>query len=141
MNTQRKSIQKGFTLIELMIAVAIIGILAAVALPAYQDYVKRSHVSEGINLAAGAKNADVEFLASNGHWPTANSSAGLSGSITGNAVKSVVIAAGKITITYTDKVTDGATVILSPTSGAGGVTWKCTGGDVLAQYRPTNCRL
>jgi type IV pilus assembly protein PilA len=134
--------QKGFTLIELMIVVAIIGILAAIALPAYQDYTKRSHVTEGLTLAGGAKASVTEFYSSNGHFPKVNESAGLAkaDSIVGNAVKKVTVDNGKITVTYKDKVENDKTIILSPTTGAGGVQWSCTGGDVSPKFRPSNCR-
>ncbi len=72
-----KTMQKGFTLIELMIVIAIIGILAAIALPAYQDYTKRSRVSEGLSLAGGAKSALTEYYASNNKWPSDNAEAGI----------------------------------------------------------------
>ncbi len=138
--------QGGFTLIELMIVVAIIGILAAVALPAYQDYTKRAHVSEGITLAASAKAAVTEYYVSVAAWPADNTEAGLAAAdkITGNAVKSVTIGDknGNITVTYNDKVTDGATIIFAPTVAAanGSVTWTCSGGTVDDKYRPANCR-
>ncbi len=143
MKRTMRSVQKGFTLIELMIVVAIIGILAAVALPAYQDYTKRSHVSEGIALASGAKSSVTEFYSSMGYFPGSNESAGLADAtdIKGNAVTSVEVGAeGLITITYNNKVEDTKTLLLSPISGVGSVEWKCKGGDVSVKYRPSNCR-
>ena len=138
----KRTMQKGFTLIELMIVVAIIGILAAIALPAYQDYTKRTHVSEGLTLAGGAKASVTEYFSSQGKFPTNNASAGLAAAadIKGNAVTQVAVANGKITITYNDKVTNNATLELSPSSGAGGVQWSCKRGSVIAKYRPSNCR-
>ncbi len=139
----KNQMQKGFTLIELMIVVAIIGILAAIALPAYQDYTKRSHVSEGLTLASGAKASVTEYYSSNNVMPTSNASAGLATStdISGNAVTSVAVGAGGlITITYNDKVANGTTLLLSPATGAGGIKWKCKGGTVDAKFRPSNCR-
>ncbi|MDM1269006.1 pilin [Acinetobacter indicus] len=137
--------QKGFTLIELMIVVAIIGILAAIAIPAYQDYTKRSHVTEGLNLAGGAKAAVAEFSSSQGTYPLDNGAAGLAAAnqIKGNAVDSVTVASGVITIAYNAKVEAGKTLILSPTTSAGGVTWKCkadASAGVNQKYLPSNCR-
>ena len=136
----KAQMQKGFTLIELMIVVAIIGILAAIALPAYQDYTKRTHVSEGLTLAASARTAVTEYHASEGAMPTDNAAAGIAGTITGNAVKGVVIDAGTITVTYNDKVTDDATITLVPTVTDGALQWACTGGSVDDKFRPSNCR-
>lgn len=141
----KAQMQKGFTLIELMIVVAIIGILAAVALPAYQDYTKRSHVSEGLSLAAGAKTSVTEFYSSMGNFPTNNASAGLATntSISGNSVTSVTVASGLITIAYNDKVQNGATLVLSPSTVSGAINWVCKGGSstpVDVKFRPSNCR-
>nr|WP_281419405.1 pilin [Thiothrix unzii] len=136
--------QQGFTLIELMIVVAIIGILAAIAMPAYQDYTKRSHVTEGLNLAASAKSGVTEFFADRGAFPTSNVEAGLATAtnIGGNSVRSVAVgAAGVITITYRTNVTPGATLLLTPTNSSGSITWSCKlNGTVAQKYRPSSCR-
>jgi len=140
-----KKVQQGFTLIELMIVVAIIGILAAVAIPAYQDYTIRAKVTEGLSLASAGKTAVSEFFASNGSLPSTNASAGMSeaASISGNDVGSVAVGAdGVITVTFssaTDAI-DGSTLFLTPETNTGGVTWDCTGGNLEPKYRPSSCR-
>lgn len=139
-----KSAEKGFTLIELMIVVAIIGILAAIALPAYQDYTKRSHVTEGMSLGGGAKVGVVEYYESNNQWPADNTAAGLSqpSDIKGNAVTSTTVNNGKIVLVYNTKVDSSgtSTIELSPTNTGGSITWLCNGGSVLPKYRPSRCR-
>ncbi|MBN8714711.1 MAG: pilin [Xanthomonadales bacterium] len=143
-----KSMQQGFTLIELMIVVAIIAILAAIAIPAYQDYVVRSQVSEGAVLADGAKTAMAEFYSNTGHFPKNNGSAGLAtaASITGQYVSGVDVstAVGKITVSYAGPKANTAiktsTLILSAFPTAGSVEWHCKGGTVASKYLPTSCR-
>lgn len=163
-----RSVQKGFTLIELMIVVAIIGILAAVALPAYQDYTVRARVTEGLNLASSAKTAVAENAAQG-----AGFASGWTVPAATTNVSAVGIDAtnGTITVTYTAAVggTAGQTVTLVPTSGnsalvgtatgatapttttagtggtstvpaGGSITWTCTLGTLPAKFVPANCR-
>src|SRR5210317_654063 len=101
---RRMKKQQGFTLIELMIVVAIIGILAAIAIPAYQDYTIRAQVSEGLNLASGAKAAVTEYFQDQGIAPADNATAGLEDAdqITGKYVSLVTVANGVITVTYSN---------------------------------------
>ncbi|MGB5851327.1 MAG: pilin [Rhodanobacter sp.] len=144
-----KSMQKGFTLIELMIVVAIIAILAAIAIPAYQDYLVRSQVSEGAVLTDGAKTAVAEFYSNKGTLPSNNQSAGLAqeGSISGTYVSKVNVTNGKITATFSmtapqkaNKAINGATFVLSPITSAGTTAWTCNGGTVPQKYLPSSCR-
>ena len=137
--------QQGFTLIELMIVVAIIGILAAVAIPAYQDYTIRAKVTEGLSLASAGKTAVSEYFASNGSLPTDNDTAGLavSTTIAGNSVNSVeVLSSGAIEVTFNSSTPaiSGSTISLTPSTTGGQVTWNCTGGDLENKYRPSSCR-
>ena len=140
-----KAIQKGFTLIELMIVIAIIGILAVVALPAYQDYTARAQVSEALTLAEGQKSAVTEYRSDRGDWPTTNAMAGVASSISGKYVASVQVGAAGI-ITATMKSADvnndikGKTLILTPTDQNGSFTWTCDEGTIAQKFRPSTCR-
>jgi type IV pilus assembly protein PilA len=143
-----KTMQKGFTLIELMIVVAIIGILAAIALPAYQDYTVRSQVTEGLSLAGAAKMAVAETYASTGAFPPDNATAGLAAAntIIGKYVTSVTVSGlGIITIVYSPKVgtnMSGKTITLTPKDNVGSISWICSVGvATLNKYVPSECRV
>jgi type IV pilus assembly protein PilA len=145
----KNNLQKGFTLIELMIVVAIIAILAAIAIPAYQDYTIRSQVSEGMSLSDGAKTAVAEYYSNKGTWPASNGAAGLAADtdIKGSYVKTVEVTNGKITATYSKSSPqkastkiDGKTLILSPIANNGSVSWTCDTGDLDKKYLPSSCR-
>jgi type IV pilus assembly protein PilA len=144
-----KNVQKGFTLIELMIVVAIIAILAAIAIPAYQDYTIRSQVSEGPVLADGAKTAVAEFFQNNGRFPPTNASAGLAsaGSISGQYVTTITVGdkTGLITAAYggpkaSTKIPAASTLELSPITNAGSIAWTCKSTNIKSNYLPSNCR-
>jgi type IV pilus assembly protein PilA len=152
-----KAMQKGFTLIELMIVVAIIGILAAIAVPAYTDYTVRSRVTEGLNLAGAAK-LDVSET-----WQSLGTLTGLGSAFATNWKQTKYVtniqitdADGTITVQY-DTTSTGIpqlagsdTIIMTPkvagqaigagSTAAGNIDWDCKGGTVLPKYRPTNCR-
>ena len=138
------NMQKGFTLIELMIVVAIIAILAAIAIPAYQDYTIRAQVTEGLSLASGSKTAVAEYYQNRGSYPTDNSLAGVSvaSSIMGNFVRATNVAAGTITVTYGYNANTkilASTVQLIPTDRGGSTEWDCSSA-ILDRYLPTQCR-
>jgi type IV pilus assembly protein PilA len=142
-----KKTQQGFTLIELMIVVAIIGILAAIAIPAYQDYTIRSQVTEGMNLASGAKTAVGEYYNHRGAFPATNASAGLatSTSIVGNYVTAVNVAtlAGTIQATFGNDANAAIAadiLILSAITNEGSIQWTCKSATIDPKYLPTNCR-
>lgn len=142
-----KKYQQGFTLIELMIVIAILGILMAIAIPAYQDYAVRAKASEGINLAGAAKLAVAETYSSSGNLVGNNTSAGLPSkeTIAGKYVTSVeVISNGKVQIIYSagELKLSGKDLYLSPITHTGSVAWKCKGGASApaARYLPSECR-
>ncbi|OOG64069.1 prepilin-type N-terminal cleavage/methylation domain-containing protein [Rhodanobacter sp. B04] len=148
----RQRLSAGFTLIELMIVVAIIAILAAIAIPAYQDYLVRAQVSEGMVLADGAKASIWDFFSNTGHFPANNQSAGLpnnAASISGKYVSSVTVGNGVITAKFTgpsvNSKISGDNLVLSPTDLGGSMNWTCAPAvaptnPVPAKYLPSSCR-
>jgi len=149
--------QQGFTLIELMIVVAIIGILAAIAIPAYQDYTIRAQVSEGLSLSSGAKAAVAEFFQDSGAYPTTNLEAGLATlptAINGKYVSSVAVTAvgatGVITVLFGAADANVAlsagpaelTLTATGTPTGGSIVWDCAagGGGMEPRWLPSACR-
>lgn len=132
----------GFTIIELMIVLVILGVLAAVAVPAYQDYVVRSKIAEGMNLINVAKTAVVEYYTTSGIMPNNNLDAGLPEKISGNNVAYVKINQdGIIAAKMNDSVADGGIITLVPKAIDGVVKWKCTPGDGMdKKFLPSSCR-
>jgi type IV pilus assembly protein PilA len=160
----KRSMQKGFTLIELMIVVAIIGILAAVALPAYQDYTVRAKVTEGLALAGSAKTAIAENAANAAPFASGWTSPAATANVASLAINATT---GAITITYQTAIDNGATLTLTPVDGstaagvalaagtipsAGSISWICkaagstnantaaTAGTIKSKYVPASCR-
>ena len=162
-----KKVQKGFTLIELMIVVAIIGILAAVAIPAYQDYTIRAKVSEGLVLATALKTAITETHQSRGPVTMICTGAVDCATLGASPMDAVTLAAnrnilsitstaaGVINVQYKPAVRPAATnnILISPTASVGGndlsvaatagaqISWACTTGNMEAKFRPANCRV
>ena len=149
-----KQVQKGFTLIELMIVVAIIGILAAIAIPAYQDYTIRAKVTEVIGYGAAAKTSVSEFYTSQGHMPLNATSAGINTTATSKYMSATAYTRSSTTVAFID-ITSAAAPALGGTadakivrftgtgSASSGVGWKCGPGAATPmpeKYLPANCR-
>ncbi len=140
--------QQGFTLLELMIVVAIIGILAAIAIPAYQDYTIRAQVSEGLNLSGGAKAAVTEYYQDRGTMPATNLIAGLAAAadIQGKYVALVTVTAGVIDVEYGNDAhatIQGQALQMTPnTSEPGSVQWDCASAaaQIANKHLPAACR-
>ncbi len=137
--------QRGFTLIELMVVVGVVGILTSVALPVYKDYSVRAKVSEGLNLTTAAKLAVVETWNTTGNLPTSNTEAGAAPaeSINGNYVRRVFVGnAGTITVEFSaqEPAIHNKTVKLVPENGRGGVRWLCSSAAIKSRYLPPQCR-
>jgi type IV pilus assembly protein PilA len=136
--------QKGFTLIELMIVIAIIGILMAYAIPAYRDYTVRAKAGEGIAMAAAAKQSISEYYLDTGEMPSSNSSAGIrtAADINGANVESVTVGtAGQVTINFNgaDTTLGDNNIFITPSTVGGAIKWRCS-SDLADQYMPSTCR-
>ena len=138
--------QRGFTLIELMIVVAIIGILAAIAIPSYQSYIIRGQVAEGLNLSSPAQASVAEFIMENGVWPADNDEAGLpvGTSIRGDYTEQVTVEDNVIVILYgfnANADIAGDTITLTAVDNSGSVSWSCaSGGTIEPKHLPGACR-
>jgi type IV pilus assembly protein PilA len=137
-----KNMQKGFTLIELMIVVAIIGILAAIAIPAYSDYTKRAKVTELVTAGSACKASVSEYFQSQGSFPGSLTAAGCSSTATDKISSITLTGNGLITVASNIAGVTGNYVLL-PTetvANSGVLEWSCTTSTIEAKYRPANCR-
>jgi type IV pilus assembly protein PilA len=137
----KKSVQKGFTLIELMIVVAIIGILAAIAIPAYSDYTKRAKVSELVTSGSACKASVSEYFQSEGSLPGTTTAAGCSAGGSKYVTSLGVGASGVITVTSAISGVTG-TYVLTPTANtsSGALDWACNSSTIEEKFLPANCR-
>ncbi len=144
MKNQMQKVQQGFTLIELMIVVAIIGILAAIAIPAYQDYMVRAKITEGLGFAAASKTAVAEYRQTMNAWPSTNAMAGLEGTMNSQYVNSVTVGANGVITVAMNPTTSGASgnIAFIPTFVNSAVGWSCSSASttVVDKYLPSNCR-
>ncbi len=140
-----KKMQQGFTLIELMIVVAIIGILSSIAIPAYQDYTIRAQIAEGLNLSAGAKAALTEYFVMNGNWPNNNVKAGLvnHNDIKGNYVKSGRVNKNEIIIMFgydAHNAIFNKKLTFLAVDQSGAIRWTCASAAIKDNHLPSACR-
>lgn len=133
-----KKVQQGFTLIELMIVVAIIGILAAIAIPSYQDYTKRAKVGEMINMVSAAKTSVAEYAVTNGALPTTATQAGFTAA-TSKYVSSLAWSSPNLTVAGKGDVNDVTIQFAATFTRTNGVKWTCS-ATAGAKYAPASCR-
>ena len=139
-----KKLQKGFTLMELMIVVAIIGILAALAIPAYNNYITRSRVSEGLQIANVARTGVADYHNMHNSWAGSNSAARvpIPANIAGTYVSSVSIGTnGVVTMSFNSGDTNlsGKTMTLTPSNNDGSISWTCNASNISAKFLPSQC--
>lgn len=141
-----KTVQKGFTLIELMIVVAIIGVLASMAVPAYQSYTIRAQVAEGLNISGPLKNAVATFSIDRGAFPADNAEAALlpPANYTGKYVDSISVNGDTISILFGNDASvliNGEVLNLVAVNNGGSVSWDCASGGVIREtFLPAACR-